>query len=64
MAEGGEGESVFVRLRATVPSGLEITAAEECVSVLGTRPSTSRGCIQFPISSLDQLHKVLLCACV
>ena len=55
-----EAKGDLWKIRASVPTGLEITAAEECSEVLGKRPNTSRGCIEININSLDQLHLVIM----
>ena len=47
-------------LSASVPLGLEHTAIDECVEVLGVTPSKDRGRITFEIDSMKQLHKVLI----
>ena len=58
MAEAAMDTSV--KIRASVPSGLEMTAAEECTAIMGKRPTTTRGCIEFTIPSFEYLHKVQL----
>lgn len=43
---------------ATVPTGLEQWAADECQEVVGKRPSYSRGSITIALDSLQQLQLV------
>ena len=58
VARSMANEGGLWKIRASVPTGLEISAAEECSAVLGVKPVTFRGCVEFTVSSLDQLHQV------
>lgn len=46
-------------LKATVPTGLEVGASEECQEVTGKPAQASRGRIAFTIHHLEDLIKVL-----
>ena len=46
------------RLKASVPTGLEVGAGEELKEVLGRPAQTSRGRIIFTLNTLDELLKV------
>lgn len=45
-------------LKASVPTGLEVGASEECQEVVGRPAQVSRGRITFTIHSLEELLKV------
>ena len=47
-------------LKASVPTGLEVVASEECGEVVGIPAEPTRGRIAFTIHTLGQLDKVLL----
>lgn len=53
------GDVITVTIGATVPTGFELTAAEEVKEKIGVdaRISKDRGRIYFPITS-DKLHQV------
>lgn len=46
-------------VKATVPTGLEVGASEECQEVLGRPAQSSRGRITFSIHNLEELMKVV-----
>ncbi len=47
-------------LQASVPTGLEVGAVEECAEALGRRPASSRGRLTFTLTALDELKKVVV----
>ena len=51
----------FCELIATVPTGLEGGAADEFRETVSGKVETSRGRINFQISSLEQLKQVSCC---
>ncbi len=53
MAEGN-----VCQLGASVPTGLELSAREECQEVLGRPINYSRGKLIFPLHSTEELIKV------
>ncbi len=57
MAAEEEGELLW-KLEASVPTGLEVGASEECAEVLGRTPSTSRGRVTFTLKALKELEAV------
>ena len=53
-----------LRIIATVPTGFEVGAAEECQEKIGSLPISSRGRIAFNIDSKERLKAVSsVCAC-
>lgn len=46
------------KIEASVPTGLEVGAAEECTEVLGRAPESSRGRLSFHLRSLEELVAV------
>jgi len=58
-AVGAAGEeSELCKLKASVPTGLEIGARDEVRDVLGRPAQTSRGRVVFSLVSLEELAKV------
>ena len=55
MATREEGREDLCRLEASVPTGLEVGASEECAEVLGRAVASSRGRLSFPLRALDEL---------
>ena len=54
-----------LRIIATVPTGFEVAAAEECREKVASLPVSSRGRLTFNIDSNEQLQAVsLLSACM
>ena len=51
-------EARSFKLEASVPTGLELGAAEECAEALGAAPESSRGRLAFTVHSLRDLEKV------
>lgn len=58
MASEMEKETGLCRIEASIPTGLEIGAAEECKEVLGRAPESARGRLSFKLCSLDELEAV------
>lgn len=56
-AAGKKGEGLC-KIEASVPTGLEIGAAEECKEVLGRPAESSRGRLSFQLHSVDELTAV------
>ena len=52
------GEDELCKLEASVPTGLEVGASEECAEVLGRAPETSRGRLTFKLRTLEELIAV------
>lgn len=52
------------KLEASVPTGLEVGAGEECAEVLGRPPVSSRGRLAFTLCALEELKKVKVQWCV
>ena len=52
-----EGEGLC-KIEASVPTGLEIGAAEECKEVFGRPAEPSRGRLSFQLNSVDELTAV------
>jgi hypothetical protein len=53
----GADEDVY-RLEASVPTGLECGAVEECEEALGRPAVSTRGRLSFTLSALKELDKV------
>ena len=51
-------EKEVCKLGASVPTGLEVGAAEECAEVLGRPPVHYRGRLAFTLDALEELIKV------
>ena len=46
------------KIEASVPTGLEVGASEECTEVLGRAPEYSRGRVTLQLRSLEELQAV------
>ena len=67
-AAGGEGEleglpavgeeGDLCKLKASVPTGLEVSARDEVRETLGRPAQTSRGRVVFSLKTLEELEKV------
>ena len=57
-AEDKEEEKYLCFLEASVPTGLEVGASEECTEILGRPAQFSRGRISFQLHHFNDLLKV------